>query len=118
MAWPVIVAVAKAVPWLALVQQAPGILEAANRLRTRSNSTPDLPSDERSPESEVAEVRAALAQLQRQNEETAEVIRQLAEQNQEMAVSIQTLAEKTKALGYGLFIAIILAMVAATKVLL
>lgn len=115
MAWPALVAVAKAVPWLALVQQAPAILDAANRLRAKSNSNTDISSDREPLESEIDEIQKALAHLQNQDKETAEVIRQLAEQNQEMATSIQALAAKTRALGYGLLVAVLVALAALVK---
>lgn len=115
MAWPALIAVAKAVPWLALVQQAPGILDAANRLRARTDAGSGPPHAEGSLEAEVAELRDAVAHLRDQDAATAEVIRQLAEQNQEMAVSIQALAAKTRALGIALAVAVAVALAALAK---
>ena len=112
MAWPALVAVAKAVPWLALVQQAPGILDAANRLRAKSRSKVDISVESKPARSETEEIEKAIAHLQNQERETAEVIRQLAEQNQELATSIQALAAKTRALGYGLLVAWLAALAA------
>jgi septal ring factor EnvC (AmiA/AmiB activator) len=116
MAWPALIAVAKAVPWVALVQQAPAILDAANRLRARSRSKADISEESKPARSETDEIEKAIAQLQNQDRETAEVIRQLAEQNQELATSIQTLAAKTRALGYGLLVASLAALAAVVTV--
>jgi septal ring factor EnvC (AmiA/AmiB activator) len=118
MAWPALVAVAKTVPWLALVKQAPAILEAANRLRSKSNSKADISRDRKPLEPEIDEIQKILAHLQNQDLETAEVIRQLAEQNRDMATSIQTLAGKIRALGYGLLVTVFIALAAVVKVFL
>lgn len=118
MAWPALVAVARAVPWLALVKQAPAIINAANRLRERTNTRTDLAGGDSSLGSEIERMQAALAHLENQDRETAEVIRQLAEQNQEMATSIQALAARTKVFGYGLLVAFLVALAAAVKTFL
>lgn len=115
MAWPVLVTVAKAVPWLALVQQAPAILDAANRLRAKSRPEKDVTGNSKSVETQVDEIHGTLAHLQAQDRDTAEVISQLALQHQEMAIGIQTLARKTRLLAYGLLIAILVALVAIAK---
>ena len=118
MAWPVLVAVAKAVPWLALVQQAPAVLDAANKLRAKSNSSSDLPNNDESLESKIDAMETVLVRLENHDRETAEVVRQLAEQNQEMATSIEALVAKIKVLGFGLIAATLIAAVALVKVLL
>ena len=115
MAWPALVAVAKAVPWLALVQQAPAILAAAEKIRSKGSRKSESSLDQKPRVPGIEEIQKALEQLQNQDRETAEVVRQLAAQNMELAASIRTLAAKTKALGYGLLVAGVIALSAAVK---
>lgn len=102
MIWPVLTTVAKAIPWVALAQQAPAILEAANRLRARSQPAQSLADTGPSAEEQLAALRTSLMQLEAQQGEVAEIVRQLALQSQEMVRGMEVLARKVRLLGYAL----------------
>ena len=88
MAWPILASLAKAIPWVALVQQAPAILEAANKLRAKNKPAESLNSAGQSSESQFAAICSRLEALEAQDRETAEVVQQLALQNQDVVCRI------------------------------
>ncbi|MFT5114275.1 MAG: hypothetical protein ACI8P9_003611 [Parasphingorhabdus sp.] len=118
MAWPLLATIAKAIPWGTLVQQAPAIIESANKLRTKNKPKESIEVGEPSSKSQMAALQSSVETLETHDREAAEVVRQLALQSQEMVINMQALEKKVRLLLFGVLFALAVAATAVVTILL
>jgi hypothetical protein len=94
----------KAVPWSAIIANAPLIVDGAKKLASLVRTSPSAPADVASPQfgtkphvaPDVGALDVRLHALEVQQAETAELLRALADNNAEMARALDALRQRSK----------------------
>lgn len=106
-------AVLKVVPWSTVLNQAPGVVEAANKLLTNSKRK----KAELNTTNELEALRNRIAALEEQDQADAAVIKQLADEAANIAAATHIIAVRVRAAVLFAAAAILVAILALVMVL-
>ncbi len=96
MAWPWLKVAAKTIPWAALIQRAPEIIEFSKRLVNRKADPAKRGPTQMHPQAD--ELRERLRNLEARDQENAKVMEQMAQQLQDLTNSVEVLSARMRVL--------------------
>ena len=117
MAWSWLTVAAKSIPWGTIVRRAPDIIEAAGGLLAKQKARRTAENAAAQTETQLAELRSRLEELEAHDQETAKVVNQIARQTSDISVGMEVLAAKFRLLTVLFGATLILALVAVGAVL-
>lgn len=98
MAWSWLTVAAKTIPWGTIVRRAPDIIDAAGSLLAKREAKRAAGEAALQTETQLAQLRERLSELEDHDQQTARVINQIAQQTRDLSVGMEVLAAKVRIL--------------------
>lgn len=98
MAWSWLTVAAKTIPWGTIVRRAPDIIDAASSLLAKREAKRAAGEVTSRTETQLAQLRERLSELEDHDQQTARVVNQIAQQTRDLSVGMEVLAAKVRVL--------------------